>query len=239
MSDDDLRAILHDVDDELDHERVRRTVHARTAARPARWVPLAAAAAVAAVLLASVGVLSWATGRGEPSEVPPSATSVDPGTLRARVQDAVAAGSITCTQVLRDGQVVAERLRADRPRRSLYDLAEGGDVERATWPGCGPTASPVPTAYPTAWDTAPVRALLDGDLLAPVADPAYDATEATATRLVLERGSDHLVVEFELDPATTWPVAVRVAGQLAGRISWFPYGSAQDRFLLRHGRPAG
>lgn len=237
MRDDDLREILRGVDGELDHDRVRRTVQARTAPRPARWVPLAAAAAVAGILLASVGVLARATMPDEPAAPPAATPSVDADALRARVGSAVEAGAITCTQVLRDGVVVAERLRADRARRSLYDLGEGTDVERGAWPGCGPAPSDVPTAYPTAWDTPPVRTLLAGDLLAPVDDPAYDATDATATRLVLERDADHLVVEYELDPATTWPVAVRVAGEVAARITWFPYGSEQDRFLLRHGRP--
>lgn len=217
MSDDlqDLRTVLRSVDAELDHARVLRTVHASR--RTTRWVPLAAAAAVACVLLASVGTLAWVTSRDEPVPAVQPATTAplpDPQTLAERVRVAISAGT-ACTRIEQDGRVVMEQLRrvgADGPTVLL--ASPGSD----RWPLCAPDRAPtpralddVPSGSATRAPSPDLKVATTRDLLGPLAEraPAVSVARDVAGDLVLRVRTARLRYDYRLDAADR-PVAVRV-----------------------------
>lgn len=238
----DLRATLRAVDGELDHARVLRTVDSRR--RSTRWVPLAAAAAVACVLLASVGALAWWTAperRAPAGPVSSGPPLPDAGVLAARVRRAVTE-DVACTRILQDGRLVAEQLRATRHGRvTVVVVSQGEDATGGPWPGCGTAVdpTPAPTSAATARPLIAVKVLLGRDLFAPLRDSRYDATVASATTLTLVRttGPDlvRLRYDYELDPRTLRPVGVRVTGPddsaAIATVAWFGPGTEQERFL--------
>ena len=227
MNLDDARDALHSVDAELDHGRVLRVVRAER--RPRRWAaPLAAAAAVACVLVTTVGALAWIAAQDLPGPAQPATAptpGVTPDVLADRVARAVAREDVACVRVLQDGRVVAEQLRDVGTGRVAVRVGS----DRRDWPGCGPEDGP--TTAPT-YDVrlSVVKVLATADVFSPLADPKYHPVASADGVALVGRGMRY---DYVLVSGSDRPVAVRLIGlqTATAEIGWFEEGSMQDLFL--------